>query len=189
MNIQELLNRYNLSSRKSLYNRLNALKIELSKDSNNKSYATDEQLKLLDELENHLKAGGVLRNFQPVISATVELSLHDEDDEMILPPQWEKFTAFEKMLFAVFDQLPKRFTEVAQEIGTAIASNLKPFAKEEALLWYSENKILISTSQARDLIGISPKGAEFVRGSFRFVRSGKVGNQNSWLVEKILINS
>ena len=65
MNIKELCARYNLNSRKSLYTRLNGLGITLSKEGN-KSYATEEQIALLDQQNEHIKKGGTIENFEPV---------------------------------------------------------------------------------------------------------------------------
>lgn len=46
MNVKQLLERYSFKSRQSLYDRLNALSITLSKDENGASYATPDQLDL-----------------------------------------------------------------------------------------------------------------------------------------------
>ena len=47
----------------------------------------------------------------------------------------------------------------------------------------------LTTSQVKDLIGVKPsckKGKQtFKRGSFIFVKSGRIGNQTSWKVQKV----
>ncbi len=63
MNVQDLLKRYGLNSRTSLYKRLNYLELELPKDKDDKSFATPEQLKLLDQLHDHIKGGGNMATF------------------------------------------------------------------------------------------------------------------------------
>ena len=70
LGVQELCDRYNIKSRKSLYSRLDGLGITLAKDGN-KSYATDEQVKLLDQQDEHIKNGGTIKNFVPTTHAEV----------------------------------------------------------------------------------------------------------------------
>ena len=69
-----LRDRYQLNSRKSLYRRLNGLGIQLAKKGN-KSYATEEQIALLDQQNEHIKQGGTIDNFEPVKIA--EVTVHD----------------------------------------------------------------------------------------------------------------
>ena len=52
MDVKQLLDRYKLSTRQSLYNRLKALEISLEKDSSGKAYATKDQIRMLDELNS-----------------------------------------------------------------------------------------------------------------------------------------
>jgi len=54
-----------------LYSRINALNLKLDKDSNNKSFATVEQIEELDRLNDHLKKGGNLKNYVPLTEVTV----------------------------------------------------------------------------------------------------------------------
>ena len=74
LGVSELCDRYSIKSRKSLYSRLDGLNITLDKDGN-KSYATEEQIKLLDQQNEHIKEGGTLKSFTP--TATVEVTVHD----------------------------------------------------------------------------------------------------------------
>jgi hypothetical protein len=43
---------------------------------------------------------------------------------------------------------------------------------------------LLSTKDVHHLIGVKPIGDVFDRGCWRFVRSGKIGAQTAWRVEK-----
>jgi hypothetical protein len=45
---------------------------------------------------------------------------------------------------------------------------------------------LLPTSEVRSLIGVKPSGDRFQRGSFIFIRSGKIGAQSAWRVAKII---
>lgn len=46
---------------------------------------------------------------------------------------------------------------------------------------------LLTSKEVKKLIGVSPIGARYVRGSFVFVKCGKIGRSRSWKVEKISI--
>ncbi len=59
MLVKELAERYGLKSTKAIYDRLSALDITLPKK-NRKSYATNEIVEKLDELQEHLDNGGTL---------------------------------------------------------------------------------------------------------------------------------
>jgi hypothetical protein len=43
---------------------------------------------------------------------------------------------------------------------------------------------LLTTSEVAELIGVKPHGDRFERGCWRFVRTGKIGAQTAWRVEK-----
>jgi hypothetical protein len=53
MNINQLCDRYSLKSRQSIYDWCKALKVKLSRDDDNKSYAPPELIELFDQLAEH----------------------------------------------------------------------------------------------------------------------------------------
>jgi hypothetical protein len=61
MNIKELQDRYKIASRSALSSRLKAIEINLDKDSSGSAFATETQVKLLDDLDQHLKSGVISR--------------------------------------------------------------------------------------------------------------------------------
>ena len=75
MLINELQERYGIT-RKPLYSRIKSLELDLGKNADNKTFANDEQVKLLDQLHDHLKAGGKLKSFVPITDVEIE---HDHD--------------------------------------------------------------------------------------------------------------
>ena len=82
MLINELTERYGIT-RKPLYSRINSLELELEKNADNKAFANDEQVKLLDQLHDHLKAGGKLKSFVPITDVEIENdhdTTHDTGD-------------------------------------------------------------------------------------------------------------
>ncbi len=59
-----------------------------------------------------------------------------------------------------------------------------PIAHWERLQWLVDNEIIVSTSEVEQLVGTKPKGDRWIRGSFIFERSGKLGGQLGWRVFK-----
>ncbi len=190
-----LRDRYGIKSRKSLYSRLNGLGIKLAKK-NNKSYATEEQIALLDQQNEHIKNGGSIDNFEPVkiaevtvhntateqngnngISSIVETQLHST--QLQITPE-------------LLENVVEAISNAISEAGTAvIASKMTP----PDPLWYlgrleaarcSDWKL--TTSQVKELIGVKPKCQKgkktFKRGSFIFVKCGKIGSETAWKVMK-----
>ena len=71
MLINELQERYGIT-RKPLYSRIKSLELDLGKNADNKTFANEEQVKLLDQLHDHLKAGGKLKSFVPITDVEIE---------------------------------------------------------------------------------------------------------------------
>jgi hypothetical protein len=70
----------------------------------------------------------------------------------------------------------------------AIASNIQP----RSPLWFhdelekaSKQGWILSSSDVEALIGVKPKGDNYHRGGWEFVRAGKIGNQGAWKVNKL----
>ena len=187
MLVQELCDRYNLNSRKSLYRRLNGLGIQLAKK-NNKSYATEEQIALLDQQNEHIKNGGSIDNFEPVKIA--EVTIHDSTTQH--NGNADISSLAETTLQSTQLQItPELLENVVEAISTAIASKMTPpsplwFMAELERARASDWKL--TTSQVKELIGVKPtckKGKKtFKRGSFIFVKCGKIGNETAWKVMK-----
>ena len=187
MLVQELCDRYNLNSRKSLYRRLNGLGITLPKK-NNKSYATEEQIALLDQQNEHIKKGGSIDNFEPVKVA--EVTVHNTATEQ--NGNTDISSLVETTLQSTQLQItPELLENVVEAISGAIASKMTPpsplwFMAELERARASDWKL--TTSQVKDLIGVKPKCQKckktFKRGSFIFVKCGKIGSETAWKVMK-----
>ena len=182
LGVQELCDRYNIKSRKSLYSRLDGLGIILDKDGN-KSYARDEQVKLLDQQDEHIKNGGTIKNFVPAAEVTVDDTSSKADISSIL-----KTTQHSTQLTVQSELLG----DIVQAVSVAIAEKMQPVDP----LWYLGRLEVarasgweLTTSQVQELIGVKPsckKGKKtFRRGSFIFVKSGRIGNQTSWRVKRV----
>ncbi len=163
--VKDLSNRYSVG-RTALYERFKVAGIFPEKDGT-RSYISREQLQELDRLDNHIKSGGKLENFKsklPVneVSIAVVSSNGGEIEENNLAET-----------LALVEAIAKHFSQ-PQDL----------MAEYKALIFAVENKLLLPSSKIQQLIGTKPKGEIFQYGSFNFVRSGKIGNQSAWLVEK-----
>ncbi|HEY9599113.1 MAG TPA: hypothetical protein V6D33_15715 [Cyanophyceae cyanobacterium] len=45
--------------------------------------------------------------------------------------------------------------------------------------------VVLDLLRDKRVIGVQPKGERFTRGSFTFVRTGKIGSQAAWRVVKV----
>lgn len=180
MKISELLQRYNLKSRKSLYSRLNGLEITLDKDEIGHSYATEEQIELLDQLDQYLKAGGTIATFTP-ISTTEVVPQHTP--EAIPQPIAQQGVQHTSDSTEIDDRLEALLRAIANVIQPP-----SPLSYMRELEEACQNEWLLTTSEVRDLIGVKPKTKKgedtYKRGSWIFVKSGKIGGQTAWRVTK-----
>ena len=192
LGVQELCGRYEIKSRKSLYSRLDGLNITLDKDGN-KSYATEEQIKLLDAQNEHIKNGGTLKNFVP--TAIAEVTVHDTTTQHSQNNDTSSITSSIVETTQLTPQLTTQsilLGDIAKTVASAIAGKMQPVDP----LWYlgrleaaRASGWELTTSQVKELIGVKPSCKQgkktFRRGSFVFVKSGKIGNQTSWKVQKV----
>lgn len=181
LSIQELSDRYDLS-RDRIYVRkkhLDSCGVDtVFVKEKGKSYATQELVKIFDDLNDWIKSGNAMINFRPTITPEVVVveqdNLPKQDNARQNKTTQNSLTELEQMTF-----LTKAIAEAIQPT----ASN-DPLNYIDRLLMLAENKILITKKEIKKLIGVNPKGDRFVRGSFVFVKSGKIGNQFSYLVER-----
>jgi hypothetical protein len=169
MNINELLNRYSLKNRQSIYEWTRALNIKFPKDDSNKSYATPEQIDLLDQLSEHLKSGNSIKSFSPLVKTTVSPS----PDTVSFP-------------LGTFTE-PSQSSDLV-DLVNAIASLKSPISNYEELEKAANNKWILSTSDIKRLgfIANCKSGEDFCdRGCWRFVKAGRIGRESAWSVEKI----
>ncbi len=161
--VSELQGRYGIG-KQAVYNRLDALNIKPTKQGN-RSYIALEQLQILDQLHSHIAAGGTMADFQsPPIESS--LSLVDTVD---------KTSGLSRT-----DDL----ITLIERIAAALKPTEQPLSHWEQLEKAVANNWLLSTTDVQRVIGVKPKGERFTRGSFTFVRFGKIGNQSAWRVVK-----
>lgn len=186
--IQELCDRYQITSRNTLYSRLSSLKrkgieINLVKYKG-KSFAQGELTKILDEQDQWLKNGGTLDNFEVAIATSVTVEAEERTTVGVLPR-----TALVQEEDTV--QRTSAITpELIKELAIAISDILAPYLPKQDPFWYLDklqalaaSGVQISTSEVKYLIGVTPRGKVFQRGSFKFVKVGKIGRESGWKVE------
>ncbi|WP_249214067.1 hypothetical protein [Synechocystis sp. PCC 7338] len=162
--IADLLIRYNLKTRQSLYNRINALGLEPTRKGN-KVMFDDEAVKLLDQLDEHLAEGGTLNNFVPSSEVTtVESSIEPVTVESDLLP-------FDPGMVALIQLMESRRSPL---------DNLRDLEDAVSYGW------LLTTTQIEKLLGVKPRGEQFDRQGFLFTRQGKAGREAQWSITKII---
>lgn len=162
--ISSLQERYNLSSKQSVYDRIKALSIEPVA----RGKISSEQLDKLDKLDKHLKSGGTLSDFE---------SSHTEIF---------KTEAIEPAAATAINQERENFLELIEAIARHITATRDPLQHYAALERAIASSWLLSSSEVQALIGIKPSGDRFQRGSFVFIRAGKIGAQAAWKVLKVV---
>ena len=161
--IASLQERYNLNSKQSVYDRIKALSIEPVA----RGKISSDQLDKLDKLDKHLKSGGTLSDFE---SSRTEIF---------------KVEAIEPVA-ATTNQDRENFLELIEAIARHVAATRDPLQHYAALERAIASGWLLSSCEVRSLIGIQPAGDQYQRGSFVFIRSGKIGAQSAWRVVKVV---
>ncbi len=136
------------------------------------SYISGEELEELDRLDSHIKTGGKLEEFKPIMKSEGAIS-HQPSVNSLSSDAVDR---------------PDNFTEALQLVE-AIARHFQqqrdPLENYKALIFAAEQSLILPSSKVLELAGIKPHGQQFERGSFRFTRAGKIGGQSGWKVEKI----
>jgi len=170
--ISELQERYNLNSRQAVYDRIGALKIKPI----SRGKLSSEQLDKLDKLHEWLK--------QNPGSAIADFPLHPE----VIPPEVMPSKQENLSTVVVDKSLDKldNFTETLQliEIIAKRFNQHDPMAEYKALIFATKNQLILPSSKVTELTGVKPHGKKFTRGSFTFIKSGKIGGESGWLVKR-----
>ena len=171
-----LKGRYGIN-RSALYKRFEAASVKPVKlSSRNKTFISQEQLQLLDELDQHIKDGGTLSEFNPN-GRLQAMEVHQNTG--YLEKTQPIFTELEPPITgseAIVAELARISFQLEKRDDIDLLRQLQEIA---------DNGWLINTTQLKGLIDVTPKGKEFTRGSFRFSKSGKIGAQSAWKVERV----
>lgn len=170
--ISSLQHRYKLNSRQAVNNRINGLKI----DPVARGEISLEQLELLDRLDKHIWGGGAIADFpiQPEVQV-------DKLDKLDNSGGHIEFNGSEATAINVMAELMEKM------MFYAYAKNSSPLANYEELEKAAEFEWILPTSKIKELIGVTPKMTNdgvFIRGSFAFIKTGKIGREAGWQVTK-----
>ena len=179
LSVKELLARYNLKSKQTLYNWLKTLNIKLEKTSRNRAFATPEQIRALDDLKAHLEKGGLISEYVPITSLVVK---NQQDYSLDSPIDIQLDYKSDLPLDNSLDSPVELLQQALDSLAEAVSTPKDPMWAHKALMFAQENELLLSTSEVWDLIGVSPKGDVFQRGSWVFTKKGKIGWEGAWLV-------
>lgn len=166
--IADLQKRYGLSSKQSVYDRIKALTIEPIA----RGKISSEQLSKLDKLNEHLKSGGNLGDFENSHAEVMPASIASS----IKPATPAKVSGNDS----------ENFIELIERIASALKPAADPLQHYAALERAIASSWLLSSAEVRALISTKPRGDRFQRGSFVFIRAGKIGGQSAWRVVKVV---
>lgn len=152
--VSGLTDRYEIG-RTALYDRLKALGIEPEKRGRT-SHISASQLDRLDELDTRLKNG------EPMPSPpTGQITEHDRRTFTEQPPNTSPNTSI---------ALSPSTDAAILTLASMLQPRPDPLANYHSLQAAADNGWLLPTALVRELVGVTPRGEEFDRLGFRFVR-------------------
>lgn len=158
-----------------------------------------ELLKLVEEKELYKKESSlnnskIYNSFQEFFEDTLKRPFEEwarlEADYNYVSQYWpELFNRSYSEVKIANDNLEKKEQQVIltmseYELIKNPAFQYNPISHWEKLQKVVDNEWILSTSEIKELIGVKPRKSPFVRGSFIFIKCGKIGNQSAWIVEK-----
>lgn len=173
--VSSLQERYDLASRQAVYDRIAALGIKQV----SRGKLSTEQLDKLDQLDKWLKVNPH--------SAIADFPQEPE----VMPPDLaisHQPSAISDLSTASLDNSQQSFDllELAESFARHLSKLRDPLQHYAALERAIASSWLLSTKEVRLLIGVKPNGDRFQRGSFIFIRAGKIGAQAAWRVAKVV---
>jgi hypothetical protein len=163
--VSELGDRYHLD-RSNIYNRLGKLGIKPEKIGS-KSFLNAEQLRLMDDLDAHIKNGGTIADFQTV------------DRPARQARQSHKTTG------QLLSQVPQDQSTITAFLNAIAPQKADPFEQLEQLERAAEKGWHLSSSQLAPLLGLKTLGKSPIqRFGFTCIKVGKNGAQSAWKVAK-----
>jgi hypothetical protein len=184
--VSDLPDRYSIG-RTALYERMGVLAIKPEKQGN-KSYVSGQQLQTLDDLDAHVKRGGVLSDF----GGRVQRTFGEQSGQLAVSSPGQLVPSTPSGLSALIEGAveslvgrlaPFFATPQTPKAGMRLA-HLREI--EEAY----EKRWLLSTSEIADLLGLSVNtvrgyGDSFEEAGFLFTRSGnRSRGEIAWKISK-----
>ncbi len=159
MRLKELMKRYGINSRQTMYNRLKGLGLELQKDADGSNYAAPEQVELLDEFNAHLKAapGNTIANFTPRAKNGYQPAVGAE-------PRREAIVTSEAQLIDT-DAILSQQVAMEQLLGILVEhiNPRTPLWRHRELLEAQTHKLPLTRSDIHQLVGVRPPSGKHVQ--------------------------
>jgi hypothetical protein len=169
--VSSIPNRYGIGKQTAL-NRRNHLGITPIKQKGT-NYITPEDLELMDRLHEFLQKPGTKMSDFPVPTESTTPTGHSGNGAMVNTSEIIESEQSQDLI-ALIDAIARHTKPEKQ-----------PLDHWEQLEKACNNGWLITTKEVHQLCGAKPKGKQWQRGSFIFTKTGKIGNQAAWLVEKL----
>ncbi|HEY9646973.1 MAG TPA: hypothetical protein V6C88_11415 [Chroococcidiopsis sp.] len=176
--VASLSDRYGVA-RSNIYNRLAGLNIEPEKQGG-KAYLNADQLALMDRLDEHLKAGGTIADFQSgqIVSRPTGQAQKSYRTQDIAPTPTFGLTDLP-------EAIAMRVAAILQPPALPPTKPTDPLENLRRLNEICEQGWHLSTSQLAPLLGRkSLNGASFQRYGFTFTKVGRNGAESAWKVTK-----
>lgn len=184
--VADLPDRYSIG-RTTLYERMGVLAFKPEKQGN-KSYVSGQQLQELDDLDAHIKRGGVLSDFGQRVHRT--FTEQSEQLTLSIPRQLSPAapSGLSALIEGAVESLVGRLAPLfASPVPSKAGMRLAHLRElEEAY----EKRWLLSTSEIADLLGLSVNtvrgyGDSFEEAGFVFTRSGnRSRGEIAWKISK-----
>jgi len=184
--VKDLPNRYGIN-RSVLYTRLQKLNIQTSKISN-KSYVDGKSLKLLDDLDKHLKAGGTTTDF--VSETNLKTDRQDTMPETPAKYNYSYQTDKPDRQDKQIEQLPIQglFEQLFNTALEATENKRSGLNDLRDLQEIADNKWLMPAGRLAEIIGRSRSyftGKKSINYcGFQFQKVSKQGNESLWRVTR-----
>ncbi|NEO50899.1 MAG: hypothetical protein F6K55_45215 [Moorea sp. SIO4A3] len=186
--VKDLQTRYNIG-RSALYERFKHANIKPNKEGT-RSFVSGEQLEELDCLHNHLERGGTFEDFEAFLTLEYTeniqeaISLNSSPDSPVDVHRTSSWEAEREALEVLIDAIASGI----ERVGINRLQPVNPIGYMQQLKMAAEEGWLLTTSEVKELIKVKPhirKGEDaYRRGSWVFIKSGKIGRETAWRVIK-----
>ena len=190
--LKDLQSRYDIG-RTALYERLKHINIKANKEGRS-SFVSGEQLEELDRLHNHLEGGGTFEDFESLSTtgnSQEAISLNSSPNSSLNVHRTNSWEAEREPLLEVLIDAMKQSFHYAITYGVSLPNAGKPVTaidRHQQLKVAAEEGWLLTTLEVKELIGVKPQAGKgenkYTRGSWTFIKSGKIGRGTAWRVER-----
>ncbi|NEO22240.1 hypothetical protein [Moorena sp. SIO4A5] len=192
--VKDLQSRYNIG-RSALYERFKHANIKPNKEGT-RSFVSGEQLEELDRLHNHLERDGTFEDFETLLTqeftenSQEAISLNSSPDSPVDVHRTSSWEVEREPLEVLIDAMKQSF-RYAITYGASLPNAGKPVTvidRHQQLKVAAEEGWLLTTLEVKELIGVKPQAGKgenkYTRGSWTFIKSGKIGRGTAWRVER-----